>query len=244
MYTTDPVDTNQILVAGNYPVHRAANIVPLDNNFDALQNSLKRSGLIEPITLYKGEILDGRRRAINCMIMGIPIREDELFSVNGSMTEKQIYEFVLAKNNRRSLSKAQLAMIAAVEVDKASHKLMGILRAIDYAKEVWGVSKVTYEKARYILANDRGLAQQIFSTGFALIQGRRTTMVQVYEHVREVVNSLTLSREDNVGDQDVALFYRALDGFLEGQTAHISDAKIKQVLQQKIQQLEIRLWLK
>jgi len=236
-YSSDPVDKNIILQAGDYPVHRAANIVPLDDNFEPLKSSLKRSGLIDPITLYQGAIIDGRRRAINCKALGIPVREDELYSVNGEMTEKQIYEYVLAKNNRRSLSKAQLAMIAAVEVDKGSHKLLGVPQAITYAKEVWGVSKVTYDKARYILNNNRGLAQQIFASGFAVIDGNRTSMVQVYEYVREATNLALKIDEGSSSDQDVALFYRALDGFLEGQTAHISNEKIKQVLQHKIQQL-------
>ena len=236
MYTTDLANPHIVLTAGDYIVHQAANIVPLDTNFEPLENSIKRTGLIEPISLYQGEIIDGRRRAIVCKKLGIPVREDEIAYMD-KKPEKEIYEFVLAKNNRRSLSKAQLSMIAAVEVSKNSHTLMGISRATDYAKQIWDVSKVTYEKARFILRTNRIIANEIFSTGFSTIKGERISMNKTYEILRNQ-NNLPLSINiTGTGDQETALFYSALNSFLDTQLPHIGEEKVKEVLQQKLQEL-------
>lgn len=235
-YVTDPANPYLLLSAGDYAVHRAANIVPLDDNLHPLEQSIKRTGLIDPITLYKGEIIDGRRRAIVCKQLNVPVREDEI-SGTGDLTEKEIYEVVLAKNNRRSLSKAQLAMVAAIETEKNAHWLMGIPRAVDYAKDVWNVSKVTYEKAKFILKENRVFANEIFSTGFATINGERTSMVQVYTLLKDLYNT-RIQNNSQDGDQEIVLFYNALDSFLKTQLPHISEEKISKVLEQKIKELK------
>lgn len=230
-FTTDPTNKSLLLTAGDYPVHRAANIVPLDDQFEPLAESLQRTGLIEPITLYKGEIIDGRRRAITCKELGIVVREDDI-GLFGDKTPKEIYEFVLAKNTRRSLSKAQLAMIAAVETSRNSHILMGIPKAVDYAKKQWGVSKATYDKAKYILNNNIGLANDIFSTGFAYINGERTTMVKCYEYLRSA--PLEDDRHGSTGEvsQEVVLLFKAVEGFVDGHRPYASLENIQNVLRQ------------
>jgi hypothetical protein len=235
-YTTDFNTAYILLTAGDYPVHRAANIVPLDDNFGPLEQSIKRTGLIEPITLYKGEIIDGRRRAIVCKELGVIVREDEISGI-GEKTDKEIYEFVLAKNNRRSLSKAQLAMIAAIETEKNAHTLMGIPRATDYAKNVWDVSKVTYDKAKFILKENRVFAQEIFSTGFAHINGERTSMAQTHQFLKDLMSARLLDGNHD-GDPEVAMFYVALDGFIGTQTPHISKEKIAKVLERKLKEMK------
>jgi hypothetical protein len=234
MFTKDPSNKNFLLTAGDYNVHRAANIVPLDENFEPLEASIARTGLIDAITLYKGEIVDGRRRAIVCKSLQLPVREDEL-SDSGELTEKEIYEIVLAKNQRRSLSKAQLSMIAAIETQRGAHTMMGIPRAVDYAKQVWDVSKVTYEKARLILRENSTYASEIFSTGFAIINGERTSMSQTYDYLKEISD---MNTQQIIGEQETALFYTALDNFLKIQEPHISKSKMIMVLENKIRELK------
>jgi hypothetical protein len=72
-----------------------------------LKESIKSNGLIEPITLYQGEILDGRNRYTACLLLGIkPVFEE--YKGNDPL------QFVLSKNiNRRHLSESQRAAIAA-----------------------------------------------------------------------------------------------------------------------------------
>jgi len=230
-YITDPADNTMIIKAGDYPVHRAANIVPLDKSFDVLKNSIKRSGLIDAITLYKGEILDGRRRAISCKELSIPVREDELFDLNGEMTEKELYEVVMAKNTRRNLSKAQMAMVAAIECHNKSHIRMGIPRAVDYAYKIWGVSKVTYDKARFILINDRIFANEIFSTGFATINGQRTSMSQTYDYLKKPQKNMETTGYDK-GDPELAELFSDMNKYVDFLKTKHSNDQIKFVFQE------------
>ena len=232
-YTTDPINKYMLLTAGDYPVHSAANVVPLDTCFEPLEESIKRSGLIDPITLYEGKILDGRRRAIVCKTLGIPVREDEISSVMGKLTEKEIYEFVLAKNNRRSLSKAQLAMIAAIEVGKNSHNLMGISNATEYAKKVWGVSKVTYEKARYISKNNQLFAEEIFSTGYCVINNEKHSMAQTYDYIKKQM----VTSEFTAGSPNYAMLAKSLDAVIDGYSFTLSNEQIVTILNNKIKSL-------
>ena len=215
-YQTDNTNTSILITAGDYPVHLAANIVPLDSNFDPLIDSLNRAGQLEAITLYKGEILDGRRRAISCKELGIAVREDDIFSTRGEMTDKELYDFVMAKNTRRNLSKAQMSMIAAFEVQKNSHSLMGVPLATEYAKKFWGVSQVTYKKARFILMNNRTYANEIFSTGFATIDGVRTSMSQTYDYLKKQSKELKFTGYDK-GDPEIARLFTEFKAFLEYQ---------------------------
>ena len=232
MFTTDPSNKFMLITAGDYKVHPAANIVPLDTFFEPLESSIERSGLIDPITLYKGEIIDGRRRAITCKKLDIPVREDEISTVMGELSEKEVYEFVLAKNNRRSLSKAQLAMIAAVEVSKNSHKLIGIPNATLYAKEIWGVSKVTYEKARYILNNSRDIAEGIFSNGFAVINNNQYSMAKAYNYIKQnPEGNSTLDAET------LSIFSKSIDALIDANSNSLHTNEMAKILNNKVRHL-------
>jgi hypothetical protein len=207
-YTTEPNNPNMLLTAGDFPVHRAANIVPLHPDFETLKESIKRSGQIDPISLFNGSILDGRRRAIVCKELGIAIRTDEINGI-GKFPEKDIYEFVLAKNTHRSISKAQQAMIAAVETQRGAHSLMGISRATIYAKQVWGVGASSYDKARYILNRDTVLASEIFATGFSTIGGERYTMVKTFEYLKR--KNAVICHGSGNGDPEKAKMHADLE---------------------------------
>ena len=52
--------------------HEACLLWPLDEeNLPALAASIKENGLLVPIALYEGKILDGRRRYFACKMAGI-----------------------------------------------------------------------------------------------------------------------------------------------------------------------------
>lgn len=76
-------------------------------DFDALVEDIKTRGLVQPIVLYEGKILDGRNRARACNKLGI-----ETTAVEYSGSDPLGY--VLSLNlNRRHLSGSQRAMVAA-----------------------------------------------------------------------------------------------------------------------------------
>lgn len=90
--------------------HEAANIFPLmeEEEFGQLVASIAKNGLLEPIQLLEGKVLDGRNRLLACKMASVEPRFVAA-KVNGSATD-----YVLAMNlDRRHLGESQRAMVAA-----------------------------------------------------------------------------------------------------------------------------------
>jgi len=90
--------------------HPAAEIFPLmdGQDLDKLALDIQAHGLLEPICLYEGQILDGRNRYRACLLLGVEpsFTECDLNGVNP-------VEYALSKNlHRRHLTTAQRATLA------------------------------------------------------------------------------------------------------------------------------------
>lgn len=91
-------------------LHDYAQLFPhmSDAEFEILMNSIANGGLVEPITLFHGKVLDGRNRWQGCLELGVEPAFEEFDG-----TDAQALRFVVAKNaERRHLTKGQRAMIA------------------------------------------------------------------------------------------------------------------------------------
>jgi hypothetical protein len=94
----------------DYPLHAVATLFPLmsEEDFQALKEDIRLHGLIEPIWIYQGQLIDGRHRLRACRELGIKPRFQEWAGQGGSLLA-----FVLAKNaHRRHQTKSQLATVA------------------------------------------------------------------------------------------------------------------------------------
>ena len=77
--------------------------------FATLKARIKEQGLLEPLMLFEGKILDGRHRYKACQQLGISPEHSDF---KGS--QEEALAFALAKNAaRRSLSVSQKALVAA-----------------------------------------------------------------------------------------------------------------------------------
>lgn len=88
-----------------YATHRYADYVPVADDKDqfALRQSITEIGLLEPIVLFEGAILDGRHRYKACQVVGVEPRFTEFEG-----DEEQALQFVLARNvARRQLTTIQ-----------------------------------------------------------------------------------------------------------------------------------------
>lgn len=88
-----------------YPTHRFADFIPVADGADqfALRASIESIGLIEPIMLFEGAILDGRHRYAACTKVGV---EPRFVEFEGD--EEAALQYVLGKNiARRNLTTAQ-----------------------------------------------------------------------------------------------------------------------------------------
>ena len=91
--------------------HPLANLFPMldEAALRELADDIRQHGLLEPITLYQGKILDGRNRDEACLIAGV---EPWFVEFNGNDT--QALALVVSRNlHRRHLTDSQRAMIAA-----------------------------------------------------------------------------------------------------------------------------------
>jgi ParB-like chromosome segregation protein Spo0J len=91
------------------PIHSAAQIFPMlsDEELDELAADIKANGLLHPVVVKDGVIIDGRNRLEACKRAGIEPRIEEL---NGS----DLVSYILSANiNRRHMTKGQRAMAVA-----------------------------------------------------------------------------------------------------------------------------------
>src|SRR5215813_6938268 len=96
--------------------HPLANVFPLmeGEEFDELVADIKANGQHEPVTVYEGEILDGRNRYRACRRLGI----EPNFT---AYTDDDPVAFAVSLNlRRRHLDESQRAMVAA-KLAKLAH---------------------------------------------------------------------------------------------------------------------------
>jgi len=120
-------------------IHEAAGLMPLDEeNIPKLAEDIKANGLIDPIELFEGKVIDGRRRLQACESAGVEPRFK-------TITTADPVTYVLSKQNRRDLTPSQRSMIGArattlreklVEEAKDRQRLSGGDRKSPHAKSV------------------------------------------------------------------------------------------------------------
>lgn len=88
--------------------HEAANIFPLDEeNIDALAEDIRVNGQVQPIEIFEGKILDGRRRWTACQRLGIQPKMKAVYP------DDPIAHVLSLNLHRRHLNPSQLSMVAA-----------------------------------------------------------------------------------------------------------------------------------
>ena len=78
-----------------------------DDEYQRLVNDIKDNGLLEPIIIYEGKVLDGRNRYKACRELGIEVESQDY-------TGDDPLKYVISKNlTRRHLNESQRSMVAA-----------------------------------------------------------------------------------------------------------------------------------
>lgn len=103
------MDNEVFIISEKLEIHPAALIMPPmgEDEFKEFKEDISGNGLLEPIILFQGKVLDGRNRYNACQELGI-----EIFAQNweGGMDP---VEYVVSKNiHRRQLTPGQRAMAA------------------------------------------------------------------------------------------------------------------------------------
>ena len=100
--------SNEFEADTEYEMHELALIFPRmkDEEFSALKESIKENGLRDAISLFEGQVLDGRHRYLACKEVGVKPRFTNL------PLDTDIVAYVVDKNeNRRQLSSHQRTLL-------------------------------------------------------------------------------------------------------------------------------------
>ncbi len=148
--------------------HEIANIFPLmeDAELDALVMDIKEQGLIEPLWLWQGKILDGRNRWNACCELGIKPQFKEYMG-------NDPWGFVVSMNlHRRHLNAYQRSVIVLklkpILQEKAKGRpggrgkpLQNSVNVYNTQKELARLAKVSHDTIFKVEAiNERATAQQ------------------------------------------------------------------------------------
>ena len=125
--------------------HPAAGIFPLleGEELEALAADIREKGLMIPIDLFEGQIIDGRNRYRACLLSGHGLGAEDI--VDATPVVQQVggpVAYVLSMDNRRHMEKSQRAMCAArakpllAEEAKQRQKAAGGDRKSESAKSV------------------------------------------------------------------------------------------------------------
>ena len=172
--------------------HELANLFPMipKEELEQLTDDLRTNGLIEPITIYEGKILDGRNRFVACQMAQI---EPEFVPYTGNNP----LTFVISKNiQRRHLTSSQRAALAAqfepVLAEEARQRqgqrtdIREIIPLSSMGKAVDHAANLFQTNGRYVQD-----AKAILITAPALFENVRDGLITIPQAKQEIARQRT-----------------------------------------------------
>lgn len=181
-------------------VHPSANLFPMfpDEELRKLADDIKAHGLREPITLYRGEILDGRNRLKACGMAGVVPRFETVTLAEGDSPTLWVVSKNLFRRHLKPGEQAKVAldMLPLLEEEAAKRKLEGQQsggrghkktsvsfdtevyperRACNEAGEAVGLSGVTVYRAKKVSEADPEAFERVVR-GEATVSGEYTKL--------------------------------------------------------------------
>lgn len=145
--------------------HPIANGFPLATSleFESLKSNIQEHGLIHPIILYEGKILDGRNRFNACRALNIEAKYETFTG-----TYQEAFEFSNSMNaSRRHLTAGQKAVIAAKAVI-ATREGDGKNLSVKRASVIYGTNDKYIQRAMKLIAHEPKLAERVFEGSITL----------------------------------------------------------------------------
>ena len=135
-----------------YEVHPAANDWPLlqGDEFDSLVESIRERGLLEPVGLFDGQILDGRNRALACQKARVDLRAINVHPKNGP------WLYVIDKNaKRRHMEKGAVVLCVMAGLEHNEAERARVEKAEAAAKAAGDAKRSAAAKEQHAVSNPR-----------------------------------------------------------------------------------------
>jgi anti-sigma28 factor (negative regulator of flagellin synthesis) len=163
-------------------IHQYAELFPMMTaaELEALAADIAENGLLHPIVLWRGAILDGRNRLLACEKAGVEPRFEELIREGDTdLDESRALRLVISANvQRRDLTAAQRAIVAARTwgldgYSKGGRPEKGKLIQTESVSQrqltgQFHISSASLTQARDVLAEAPDLAAQVESAAMSL----------------------------------------------------------------------------
>jgi ParB-like chromosome segregation protein Spo0J len=148
----------------NLEFHELANEFPLlsDTETEQLADDIKKVGLIEPLVLLDGKILDGRNRYNACKQAGRKLQSDDVLLFEEEYENEDPVTFVISRNiRRRHLTVGQRSAVAAELFKRMAKDGSTAKERVKKAAEVAGVAASSVEQAAHIANKAPELHKQL-----------------------------------------------------------------------------------
>ena len=183
---------NNTLNIFDLPVHPSADLFPMipKDELEELADDIKENGLIHPIVLKDGVLIDGRNRREACRIAEI----DDIAFVE---FEGNIDSYIISSNiNRRHMTSGQRSMAFAMikpegESGGRGNKLSRNRESLDLSK----TERNNVSTARKILKHSRLLADQVLAGHVTLNTAKESIISEEEKEAKKNKQALTLKEE-------------------------------------------------
>lgn len=155
--TAKPLPTSTSLPTYEYQFHPLAEMFPLieGEEFKALVKDVKARGIINPIILYQGKILDGRNRYRAAIAAGVTLTDRDFKDLASGLDPEA---FVISANmHRRQLSTKQKRDFIAKQIDskpKASDREIAKFVCADHKTVASVRDEMANRLAKFIVSFD------------------------------------------------------------------------------------------
>lgn len=190
--------------------HEYAMLFPAmsEEELTALRDDIEHNGLVEPIVLLEGKVLDGRNRYTASMMLGI---EPATVEYDGD----DPLAYVISKNMaRRHLDTSQRAMVAAKIANlpkgrpvKEKHATLHVSRS-EAAKQM-NVSERSVAKATKVLREGSEKMKKAVESGKKTVSSAAKELSQSADN--EFNTAAPLTPDDVFGPEETAVPVRSLD---------------------------------
>lgn len=170
--------------------HQISNLLPMPSEGEQqlLKDSIQKDGLLDPIVIYDGKIIDGRSRYEACVAIGIPpitrqySPERDGASPTSWVLAKNLFRRHLNAGQRAAVSMAAMPHFEAEAKERQAAAQFGsdttpttpAMRSAEAAADAAQVSPGTVKRAKKLAQEAPDLHEQVLAGTITLNQGIKT----------------------------------------------------------------------